>query len=500
MYRVMIVDDEEPVLDSFSFILHKEPTGFKLCGKARSGAEAISLIPELNPDLVFMDIQMPGIDGIDTIDQVKRQFPNIIFILATAYERFDIAQKAIPLGIFSYLVKPVSRKALINELEKVKKHLDIVRENNNLRIEQVQALKITREEKKNKFLSDLIWKNPSGPEWLEFRRLFSVNCENGLICILEIKNAIDNEIKSDLYDSIAEKAQYKYKCFCSIFSGRAILFFPEERDLSGLESYLSKLLGDFDKYDFILGVGGLRKYSELNGSFATAFLPFADERRKPLSFAFEQEIIHEICSCFLKSNWRQGRVLFEEYWLDCFSLYEFNVAKSKMVVLFSFLLRDLYASLSNANFPDIVPSEEIMRLESIGHWRQWSARALDLIEEISLERNDHLFPRPLSSAINFIRGNFDKPLQLSSVADECKVSASYLSRLFSEHLDSTFIDYLNRYRLQRAKILLKENDVSIKEISYLVGYQDPNYFSRIFRKYMGVPPSDLIKRTAADEN
>ncbi len=118
MYQVMIVDDEEPVLDSFAYILEKDVTDFALCGKARSGIEAVNMIQKLSPDLVFMDIQMPGIDGLEAIRQVRQLVPNTIFILATAYERFDIAQKAIPLGVFSYMVKPVSRKMLLDELIK----------------------------------------------------------------------------------------------------------------------------------------------------------------------------------------------------------------------------------------------------------------------------------------------------------------------------------------------------------------------------------------------
>ncbi|MCF6335779.1 MAG: response regulator, partial [Spirochaetales bacterium] len=152
MYQVMIVDDEEPVLDSFAYILQKDVTDFTLCGKARSGTEAVGMIQELLPDLVFMDIQIPGIDGIEAIRQIRPRSPNTVFILATAYERFDIAQKAIPLGVFSYMVKPISRKALLEELSKVKNHLDQIRNVDYRRMEDVQLLKKKKEEEKNRFL------------------------------------------------------------------------------------------------------------------------------------------------------------------------------------------------------------------------------------------------------------------------------------------------------------------------------------------------------------
>jgi len=120
MYTVLIVDDEEPVLSSYGFLLESGIEGFSLAGKARSGYEAIKLMYELRPDVVFMDINMPGLDGLDTIAEVHDKFPDVVFVLSTAYERFDLARKAIPLGVHAYLVKPVTKKTFIETLEGIR--------------------------------------------------------------------------------------------------------------------------------------------------------------------------------------------------------------------------------------------------------------------------------------------------------------------------------------------------------------------------------------------
>ena len=120
MYTVLIVDDEEPVLSSYGFMLESGIEGFSLAGKARSGYEAIKLIYELKPDVVFMDINMPGIDGLDTIAEVHDKFPDVVFVLSTAYERFDLARRAIPLGVHAYLVKPVTKKTFIETLDGIR--------------------------------------------------------------------------------------------------------------------------------------------------------------------------------------------------------------------------------------------------------------------------------------------------------------------------------------------------------------------------------------------
>ena len=91
-----------------------------------------------------MDIQMSGIDGLEATAQIQKQFPNIIIILATAYERFDVAKRAIPLGVFSYLVKPITKKLLLAELDKVKEHLNQLKEQSNRQIKDAQFLNKTK--------------------------------------------------------------------------------------------------------------------------------------------------------------------------------------------------------------------------------------------------------------------------------------------------------------------------------------------------------------------
>ena len=129
MYNVMIVDDEEPVLDSFSYLVQKNSEYFSLCGKARSGYEAIEMVQNVHPDIIFMDIGMPGIDGLETIKELQGQYPEILYIISTAYERFDVAKRAVPLGVFEYLVKPISRDRFQETLEKARKFLNQKRDN-----------------------------------------------------------------------------------------------------------------------------------------------------------------------------------------------------------------------------------------------------------------------------------------------------------------------------------------------------------------------------------
>ena len=494
MYRVMIVDDEEPVLDSFSFIINKYVTDFTLCGKARSGIEAISLIRELNPDLVFMDIQMPGLDGIETIKQIQPLYPNILFILATAYERFDIAQKAIHLGVFSYLVKPVSRNKILEELDKIKIYLDQKNEEINSQMKDEQFLNRTKRDLQNDFLSSLIWKNPDVEQWSEFSRLFSINSEQAAIYLIGGVNNVSESIRTDIFNEITKQIQYKYNCITTNLGDKLLLLFPEERALKNLESQFREIINNMPSYNIIIGIGEVFHYSDLTSSFTQAFSPFSDVDKEENKRNREQNRIITLYKNIISSDRAKGEIIFKEYWIEKFKQDSFNIAKGKMVALFTLLLQNIDSHIIIESNFNIEPSEEIMPVDSMENWQKWADNAMKEIFDILDIQKSHTYPKPLKMALAYIAENYNRQLQLSSIAEECMVTGSYLSRLFSEHLDTKFIDYVNRYRINQAVILLRDKNISIKEASYLVGYQDPNYFSRIFRKFMGVSPSDLEKR------
>lgn len=494
MYRVMIVDDEEPVLDSFSFIFKKYVSDFSLCGKARTGTEALREIKDKNPDLVFMDIQMPGMDGMETIRQLRPMFPHIIFILATAYERFDIAQKAIHLGVFSYLVKPVSRNTILEELDKVKKFLDTRKKESDIHLEEEQFLKRSRNENLNKFLTSLIWKNPDKDSWFDFCRLFSINCERAAIHLVGGLSSVSMDIRRDLYGDMVQKIQYKYNCLSAELGDKLILFFPEERDLKDLDKQLRIILKGVENVNFLLGSGDVYHYTEITQSFSEAFRPFSDSEESENKINSEQKNIFSVFKGILSNDRNKGEELFQNFWVEKFKYYEFDIAKGKMVALFTLLLQDRENHMLISRHFNIDPAEEIMPIKSMDEWELWAASAMTEFFNLLDIQKSHTYPKPLKKALSYIAENYNQQLQLTSIADECSVTGSYLSRLFSEHLDMKFIDYLNRYRVNQAVLLLRGTELSIKEVSFKVGYQDPNYFSRIFRKIMGISPSDLEKR------
>ena len=128
MYKIMIGDDEGIVIDALTFIINRHFKNMCIIESAKTGRSVIELAETMHPDIAFMDIQMPGINGIEAMKQIKKSNPNTIFIVISAYDKFDYAREALNIGALDYLNKPIDQKEIVEILEKAMKKVDGERE------------------------------------------------------------------------------------------------------------------------------------------------------------------------------------------------------------------------------------------------------------------------------------------------------------------------------------------------------------------------------------
>ena len=124
MYRIMLADDEGIVIDSLKFIIEKEFGEECVIESAKTGRGVIELAESFRPEIAFMDIQMPGINGIEAMREIRRNNESIVFIVMTAYDKFDYAREAINLGVKEYLNKPVQKSEIIRVLKEAMAQID----------------------------------------------------------------------------------------------------------------------------------------------------------------------------------------------------------------------------------------------------------------------------------------------------------------------------------------------------------------------------------------
>lgn len=497
MYTVLIVDDEEPVLESYSYLVDSALDDFTVGGTARSGSEAISVAREQRPDVVLMDIAMPGIDGIDTIRELQHEFPDALYILSTAYERFDLAQRAIPLRVFAYLVKPVSKNRLVETMFRAKDELDEHRERLEQRLEEAQHGAETLERETETFMVTLSWKPFDETSWSRARRLLRLPSDQGVVVAVAGPR--------ELYDEIGTRLERRYRCLWSVNLGRMILFVSGALAPDGLEADVVETVRSVAGTAGVPGAapqihvrtGSRRRYDELYRSFDEAVNAIPVPEGAQAALRRFRSRVRELGQAVARAgSVADVESLYETVADEVFSAWAFPVAKQRIAVALERLLHDFDSRVGEPalSFGFADPINDVLELNSRRDVDAWAHRVVRRLVEINSRHAGEHWPAVLKQAVHYMDTRFAEPLQLTTVAEHCEISAGYLSRLLSEHLRVSFNDYLNQVRIAAAQRLLRDGEHPVKEIAYAVGYHDPNYFSRIFKKFTGVSPSSYEKQ------
>ena len=177
MYKIMIADDEGIAIEGLKFIIEKNFKDKCIIESAKSGREVIELSETFRPDIVFMDIRMPGINGIDAIKEIKKTQPEVKFIILTAYDKFSYAQTAVELGVLKYMNKPIDQKQVVYTLNDAMKEIDKKRtaRSENLRIKETLETVVPILE--NGFVYGILFKKEDDSETEMFKRLLGIERE-----------------------------------------------------------------------------------------------------------------------------------------------------------------------------------------------------------------------------------------------------------------------------------------------------------------------------------
>lgn len=509
MYNILITDDEDIVLQSLSFIISKSfPDEFNIL-RAQVGMEAIEICKTVPIDFIFMDINMPGLNGLDSISEIKKILPNAIIIILSAFDKFQYAQTAVELGVYRYITKPFSKDTIIQILRGA---MLLYQESNEKNLEALnvkEQLNLVSPIVENDFIYTAVFSDSQNKDLNFYLDYLKINPIEYFFLCIEIPVTLSSE-RTTVYNQIKDIILSKTKCVSGqSIMNRVIYFIPFETDEEVAEkektvNEIFKALAFKIGRSIKLGVGNnhssldesVKGYQEalqsLNNCPETGGVVFSGEfeMQKPVILDEKEfkTITKNLTGRILSGDTENVTKLIEP-WIanETKSCSDLNIIKTHCFTLLSQVYNEANIAMDSRTFELLEKCINISEVKFL-----FTKKILFICDYIETQNKNKSNPT-IKRTLDYINANLEKEISLVSAADFAKVKPVYLSRLFKEETGKNFIEYLTDMRLDKAKQLLADDELNIKEITYSVGYADQNYFSKIFRKKFGMTPTEFRK-------
>ena len=508
MKRILVVDDERHVTEGISSIVKRYlKDEFEVCGSAQSGREAIVKTTALAPDVVLIDVQMPGISGLDVIREMRRRGSLAAFILVTAYERFDIAREAMELGVLDYLLKPVAKDKLGASLRAAAEFLDRRGEQEMREIDSREREERLRIFVEAAFLHGIMLGERFGPDLERYRAALGIQDGAAVVAAAAFLPPLgcpdpDAEMRR-LHEQFRATVRYKTKAFAGpLGSGHALVLLPladpagGREAVEGLKGILAKAHPeDLAKGYLRLGFGAPRALPEAGASWTEALGDLLGRRRtgagaKPAEGGKPFEDDDAFLEALLGGSPERAWLALERLLEPLRSLAELpQPERYRIISVFGSAYR-LLARRGLLAAADAYAMMDFEDLRAAGAGPAFDLGARARFSQLTgiMERTPRWSPT-VARAIGFVKENFGSQISLEQAAYAVGLSPNRLSRIFSEETGNGFSDFLIEFRIERAKEMLAVPGASIKQVSVSCGYPDPNYFSRLFKKVTGLTPT-----------
>lgn len=497
MYKVLLVDDETMNFQLFEKLVDWKEKGFEIAGVAEDGQEAIQKYEEIGPDLIFMDIHLPFMDGLECVRFIREADKRVKIVIVSAYGDFSYAQRAIRYDVQDFLLKPVSRLMLNQLVGRMKQELD-------KREAQPEGDYFHNE------WTEAIHSLMNGREGADTAVLMGQKQVIAGITLLDEQGRLfrGHRVKKAMEDLFSLRQLQEGLLGCVVLTdGDAILLWNRTVFMSeALEAAAAGLkeCGSCQIYVMDQTETEIRRWLELfsrkenygfysgkSGIYHLEECPFTD--RELQMDSAEQCIVEAVAANSADELMRRVDSLFDRAEQDSVDPKMLKDAVLNLLVQIKFLLRkfeqqESFLLMRNVRLENI---HSLHTMEGLKHFIKEKIAA-------TFQDIDECFYRP-ERRIVFRANAFaelhykETAFSLQMAADHMGISKNYFTSLYKEQAGIGFWEYVTKLRMEKAAELLVTTDQMTRDIGREVGYESEYHFSRKFKEYTGESPNNYRK-------
>jgi len=501
-YRVMIVDDEAIFRTGLTHLHDWAKDGIEIVAQAANGAEALELMELVQPHVVITDIMMPIMDGIDLVKNVRKKYPDIKMIILSSYSEFELVREVFKYGVDDYLLKP---KVTVDELV-------------TLIHSSCETSQLKRE------YSAPLLKEPSIiiSQWFEQEEL-ALSDRHDLLSQLPKQQFSLLVTSIAMLQSLTNTSQYEL----------------EQYILQQCYEHFSKVthMAVFTKHDVSVVLNYDIDEEPMLKPQLVAFIKAVNEKYDTLKFVHSNSMdsLDELQAKYMRLKQLMTKAIYfnnrslileneiklehtdvsfdHDGFVNAIKWFTFNQAREQLTSYFSdlsevqgldeyslkrFIQHIIYtimSALEHLHLPFTEQSTEKLkwfkRIDQaivVNELQNIIGEFIDMVEQQVNERNDQGEMNTLNQIIDFIHEHYQQDISLAELAETFHMNYSYLSWYFKQRTNENLTAYINKVRIEKAKELLKYTDDTISQISSKIGFSEHNYFSKVFKKFVGMTP------------
>lgn len=543
MLKIFLAEDEVVVRETIKRMIPWEELGFELVGEAADGEMALPLLIRQQPDLLITDIKMPFMDGLTLARLAKKEIPGLKVVILSGYDDFNYAKQAIGIGVEDYLLKPITKNALIERLSEIRSRYEHEKTQKEYYEKFQREMQAYEKNSSRDFFEALVGGS------MDMMEVYKRAEKLGLDIVAEAYNVLiftmncdeDFSGQRDEYSSWeAESLELLENFFAghssamlfrsNIFSYGVLLKGQREaieENTRACVDEIRKILSRQDgRREWFLAVGqSVERLSQIQKSYHTASRAFSQRYLYDENILYYDEMetmehpggqaetednaylqkvdVNALNPAILQkflSNGLQEET--ENFVKDYF--YAIGQEPMESLVFRNYVILNVRFSVisfikglgCDTNEMESADTEEVIaesgkNMESaIAYAKKMISQAIEIRDQNSGNKNRSI----LKTAVDFIDSHYmDEEISLNTVANVANVSSNHFSALFSQNMGQTFIEYLTTLRMNKAKELLRCTGMRSSEIAGEIGYKDAHYFSYLFKKTQGMTPSDYRK-------
>lgn len=543
MLKIFLAEDEVVVRETIKRMIPWEELGFELVGEAADGEMALPLLIRQQPDLLITDIKMPFMDGLTLARLAKKEIPGLKVVILSGYDDFNYAKQAIGIGVEDYLLKPITKNALIERLSEIRSRYEHEKTQKEYYEKFQREMQAYEKNSSRDFFEALVGGS------MDMMEVYKRAEKLGLDIVAEAYNVLiftmncdeDFSGQRDEYSSWEEESLELLENFfaghssamlfrSNIFSYGVLLKGQREaieENTRACVDEIRKILSRQDgRREWFLAVGqSVERLSQIQKSYHTASRAFSQRYLYDENILYYDEMetmehpggqaetednaylqkvdVNALNPAILQkflSNGLQEET--ENFVKDYF--YAIGQEPMESLVFRNYVILNVRFSVisfikglgCDTNEMESADTEEVLaesgkNMESaIAYAKKMISQAIEIRDQNSGNKNRSI----LKTAVDFIDSHYmDEEISLNTVANVANVSSNHFSALFSQNMGQTFIEYLTTLRMNKAKELLRCTGMRSSEIAGEIGYKDAHYFSYLFKKTQGMTPSDYRK-------